>query len=90
MDKDIEVKKRYLEPAPESVQPTEEEKKAEELKGSEEQEQNVNIRFANYTQLIKSVNGDLNSLFSSHLMALIGGYLNLTADRESSGGGSEL
>jgi hypothetical protein len=48
----------------------------------------VNIKFANFTQLVKSQSLgavgllDANSLFNSHLLAIIGGFLNMGNDDE--------
>lgn len=36
-------------------------------------EKSVNIRFANYSALTRA--GEVSSLFGSHLMALIGGFM---------------
>ena len=36
----------------------------------------VNIRFANYSQLLRTSNLDINQLYNNHLMALLGSYLN--------------
>ena len=49
-------------------------------------EKTVNIRFANFSQLMRTGgNGDINALFNSHLMALLGGYLsNALSDAEVS------
>jgi hypothetical protein len=46
----------------------------------------VTIRFANFSQLVRSANGDINQLFSSHLMALLGGYLSNSSEAEKKGG----
>jgi hypothetical protein len=58
-------------------------KEVEDLqKEMEKLEKTVSIRFANFSQLVKQQSGDSASLFNSHLMAILGGYLGISSGTE--------
>ena len=58
-------------------------KEVEDLqKEMEKLEKTVSIRFANFSQLVKQQSGDSASLFNSHLMAILGGYLGISSGSE--------
>ncbi len=86
---DIENTKRYIDNKIESEEQKTasiEEEKKDPQKEQENLEKTVVIKFANFSTLVKQQSlglNDANSLFNHHLMAIIGGFLNMGNDDES-------